>query len=120
MAGFPSHFRACCAAAAVLLPQAALAGPAAAPPASPAVDPWSVATTAGAKTGYDSNVLLQDFGDQAERAAWVNSLTAQFAVTYQPNPLFKAILSYAPEFTFYEGETTENHLTHVAHPRGCR
>jgi hypothetical protein len=106
------RLRACWVAVAVLVPQALTAGPSAAPAASPAVDPWSVATTAGVKTGYDSNVLLQDSGDQAGHEAWVNSLTAQFALTYQPSPLFKALLSYAPEFTFYEGETHENHLTH--------
>lgn len=101
------------AAAALLLPQTvAVGGETAKAPAAPTAEPWFVAITAGAKTGYDSNVLLQDFGDQAERAAWVNSLSAQFALTYQPNPLFKMLLSYAPEFTFYEGQTTENHLTH--------
>lgn len=106
-------FGACGVAAVLLLPQPVAAGGAtASPAAAPTAKPWTVATTVGAKTGYDSNVLLQDFGDQAERSAWVNSLSAQIAVTYQPNPLFKALFSYAPEFTFYEGQTTENHLTH--------
>lgn len=59
-------------------------------------------------------MLLQDFGDQADREAWVNSMAAQFSVIYQPNPLFKALLSYSPEFNFYEGESTENHTTHRA------
>jgi hypothetical protein len=106
---------ACGFAVALLLPQTLAAGgpPASAAPApAPTAAPWTVATSAAVKTGYDSNVMLQDDGDQARRAAWVNSLAATFAATYAPNPLFKAMFSYAPEFTFYEGQTTENHLTH--------
>ena len=98
--------------AALLLPSTVAAGPAASTPAAPVAKPWTFATSVGAKTGYDSNVLLQDFGDQANREAWVNSLSALFAVTYQPNPLFKAVVSYAPEFVFYEGESNENNVTH--------
>jgi opacity protein-like surface antigen len=99
-------------AAALMLPSTVAAGPAASPVPAPTAKPWTFATSVGGKTGYDSNVMLQDLGDQAHREAWVNSLSALFAATYQPNPLFKAVFSYAPEAVFYEGESTENHITH--------
>lgn len=98
-------------AAALLLPTAR-AGQPAEVPAAPPESPWTFATSIGAKTGYDSNVLLQDFGDQAKREAWVNSLSATFAATYQTSPLFKAVFSYAPEGVVYEGNSDENHITH--------
>lgn len=99
--------------ATIMLPQALDAGSAPSEPApGPSASPWTFASAVSAKTGYDDNVLLQDFGDQANRESWVNSLGAQVSATYQPNPLFKALISYAPDVTIYEGESTENHATH--------
>jgi hypothetical protein len=91
----------------------ASAGAPAAPVApAPAPKVWTFTAGIGAKTGYDSNVLLQDFGDQAERESWVNSVSAQLALTYQTSPLFKMMASYSPEFVSYEGNSEENHATH--------
>jgi hypothetical protein len=100
-------------AAALLLPQTLSAGsPSPSTVTAPAASPWSVATSAGIKTGYDDNVLLQDFGDQANRESWVNALGARLSANYQSSPLFKVLISYAPDFTIYEGESTENQATH--------
>jgi hypothetical protein len=99
--------------AALLLPQTLSAGsPSPSTVTAPSASPWSVATSAGIKTGYDDNVLLQDFGDQANRESWFNTLGARISATYQSSPSFKALISYAPDFTIYEGEPRENHTTH--------
>lgn len=112
---FPG-LRAGSAALLMLAPQLLLAGVPSVPSAPlvpvPASGPWTFTAGVAGRTGYDSNVLLQDFGDQAEREAWVSSLSAQLALTYQPNPLFKMMASYAPEGVFYEGQSDENHVTH--------
>jgi hypothetical protein len=97
----------------LMLPQALHAGsPPSGPAPGPSASPWTFASAVSAKTGYDGNVLLQDVGDQAGRESWVNSVGALVSATYQPNPLFKALISYAPDFTIYAGESTENHVTH--------
>jgi len=103
-------FRVCGIAAALVLAHALAASLSGAASANP----WTFSASAGVRTSFDSNVLLQDFGDQAKREAWVNSLTALFALTYQPTPQMKALVSYAPEATFFDGQSTEDHFIHRA------
>lgn len=75
---------------------------------------WSFSTAAGYKTSYDSNLFLQDTGDQAKRETWVNSFSASTAVTHHPGPQLKSRLTYSAEANLFNGESVENHFIHRA------
>jgi hypothetical protein len=75
-------------------------------------EPWSVSTSLAVRATYDSNVLLQDIGDQAGRESWVSSLMPGIAIGYQKGPAFKLAATYAPEIVTYHSEASEDHISH--------
>jgi len=82
------------------------------PQAATANNPWAYSASLAVKETFDSNVFLQDRGDQAKRKSWVTSLLPSAGVTYQQSPAFKASLSYSPEVTFYHSERSEDYTAH--------
>ena len=85
-----------------------------APPAASAKKPWTFSASIAAKEGFDSNVFLQDEGDQAGRESWVTAILPSVGVAYQQSPAFKASFSYAPDVVFYHSDSSEDHVDHRA------
>ncbi len=75
---------------------------------------WSLAASASYKTSYDSNLFLQDIGDQSKHETWVNTFSASLALTHRFRSQLKSQISYAAEANYYDGESVENHFIHRA------
>lgn len=75
---------------------------------------WKVELSIAARTGYDSNVLLQDVGALASRESMFTSIAPKLAASYLPagakTPL--VALSYAPVLTWFHDVSSEDHVAH--------
>jgi len=108
-----------------------LAGVALSAAEAPAAGPTPTLTpkaSLGFRIGYDSNVYLQDVepgpagAAEAEAAglevarshqgSLVTTVLPQFSLRYTPGPALTANLSYAPEWTTFTDEPSENHTVH--------
>ena len=91
----------------------------------PAVSPVGASTNftlkadATTKLAYDSNVYLQDTSPNLVvvpravgpfQSSFVLSATPRLMLDYKSSPAFWASLNYAPEFAWYEAESSENYI----------
>jgi len=80
---------------------------------------WKTTATAGARTGYDDNVFLQERsaviapnGVPDHANSWVNSVSLALGATWTASPALILDAGYSPEFTRYERFNSENHDDH--------
>jgi hypothetical protein len=77
-----------------------------------AESPWSFSSSLSVKETHDDNVFLQDKSDLAGKSSMVSSFMPSLSLGFQKTPVFKATLSYAPEFSYYHSASSEDNIAH--------
>jgi hypothetical protein len=71
---------------------------------------WSTSTSI--EETYDSNVYLQSTTPLADRSSWVTALGAAIDLSTKPGVERTASLAYAPTWTVFHSENTEDFIAH--------
>lgn len=78
---------------------------------TPATPPhWTASAAVTFKETYDDNVFLQELTSLAHRSSLVTAVAANVAASYPLSPLFNASLTYAPEWSIFHSEHSEDNI----------
>lgn len=84
----------------------------AAPSVAAPAKSWKPSASISVREAYDSNVYMQRTTDRADQGAFVTGITPTVGLTWKPADAFNVTASYAPEVSFYHGESSEDNVAH--------